>query len=155
MRFATRGSILVGSTLKAWRRPPNAVRPDSPNNRGRRAAGRAISTTLVATRLLLGLTPSTGCLSGALGFQTVAALTAAPDPLRRSDWALEWMSVPRDAGNDRILRCLRLAVADAETRLTAGHLAESKRFRPAPENRGVPGSSPGLAIRSTTPFPAP
>jgi hypothetical protein len=55
--------------------------------------------------------------------------------------------VPEAAGKVRNLRYFSPSRLATGTVGIAGLMAQLERFRPAPENRGVPGSSPGLAIR--------
>ena len=60
-------------------------------------------------------------------------------------WAPKRLSVPKSARNQRNLRTSSLRGWPARTCRIAGIPALLERFRSTTENRGVPGSSPGLA----------
>jgi hypothetical protein len=62
-------------------------------------------------------------------------------------WAPERISVPKSATNERNLRIPGRSGSAARTRPIAGISPQFEGFRSTTENRGVPGSSPGLAIR--------
>jgi hypothetical protein len=66
-------------------------------------------------------------------------------------WAPKRLSVPKSTRKERNLRTSSWYGSIARTRSNAGIPRLLERFRSMTENRGVPGSSPGLAIRMSRP----
>jgi hypothetical protein len=77
---------------------------------------------------------------------------SSPLPARRrrpSHWAPRGVSVPKSAAKEGNLRTPARWLHRNLTVVFAGSSLQFERFRPAAENRGVPGSSPGLAIHKS------
>jgi hypothetical protein len=84
-------------------------------------------------------------------FSTPSVHARARDPPRWSDrrqrpcWAPKRLSVPKSTRKERNLRTSSWCGSIARTHSNAGIPRLLERFRSMTENRGVPGSSPGLA----------
>ena len=113
-----------------------------------RQAGPSEALSMLATRPVR----APPCLTRALSFarcHSPLAHATARTATERSDWAPKPGRVPKSTAKERKLRQPGRDRGSSRTSVFAGIRPLLERFCSTTENRGVPGSSPGLAMLQT------